>query len=163
MRDLGPVSVGRSQTVESGALLKTESQQIYDFLSCIFLPCRDSNQGVPKKPVDSSKVTNNIALSPAQGKEKSPSSIATPTYKDTGKMGYKRSTEGALPTFSPAVQGSGRMGWDTQPECGIPEIQGENSVLGFPSSTPGWLPVFTWQDQPQLRKRSRSSCNLSRS
>ncbi|XP_043350103.1 MICAL-like protein 2 isoform X1 [Dermochelys coriacea] len=44
---------------------------------------KDSNQGVPKKPVDSSKVTNNIALSPAQGKEKSPSSIAMPTNKDT--------------------------------------------------------------------------------
>ncbi|KAG6935136.1 MICAL like 2, partial [Chelydra serpentina] len=44
---------------------------------------KDSNQGGAKKPMDSSKVTSNIALSPAQGKEKSPSSIATSANKDT--------------------------------------------------------------------------------
>ncbi|XP_034640168.1 MICAL-like protein 2 [Trachemys scripta elegans] len=39
---------------------------------------KDSNQGGLKKPMDSSKVT-----SPAQGEEKSASSIATPANKDT--------------------------------------------------------------------------------
>uniref|UniRef100_A0A674JKP6 MICAL like 2 n=1 Tax=Terrapene triunguis TaxID=2587831 RepID=A0A674JKP6_9SAUR len=41
---------------------------------------KDSNQGGPKKPMDSSKVT-----SPARGEEKSASSIATPANKDTVK------------------------------------------------------------------------------
>lgn len=43
---------------------------------------KDSNQGGPKKSMDSSKVTSNIALSPARGEEKSASSIATPANKD---------------------------------------------------------------------------------
>nr|XP_042709098.1 MICAL-like protein 2 isoform X2 [Chrysemys picta bellii] len=41
---------------------------------------KDSNQGGPKKPMDSSKV-----MSPARGEEKSASSIATPANKDTVK------------------------------------------------------------------------------
>ncbi|XP_039348663.1 MICAL-like protein 2 isoform X3 [Mauremys reevesii] len=46
---------------------------------------KDSNQGGPKKSMDSSKVTSNIALSPARGEEKLASSIATPANKDPVK------------------------------------------------------------------------------
>nr|XP_006112913.1 MICAL-like protein 2 isoform X2 [Pelodiscus sinensis] len=42
---------------------------------------KDSNQGGPKKPMDSAKVPSNTALNPTQ--EKSPSSIALPANKNT--------------------------------------------------------------------------------